>query len=215
MPDAASLNLLAADVMACATACAHRLLIGIAGIAGAGKSTFAAALVSRINAQQGDIARLIPMDGFHFTNEQLQSKDLRNRKGAPETFDAEAYLALLRKVCSDDDSAIPFPIYDRTLHEPCLTGDYSHCISTATRIVITEGNYLLLASSPWSALASILHESWLLKTSVDQAKARLIARHIQGGKTLGQAQSHYDRTDGPNTQRILHDSRLPDRVIEM
>jgi pantothenate kinase len=213
MADHFPIDALARELIARITTNHSRLLIGIAGVPGAGKSTFASALVEKINEVHPDIARLIPMDGFHFTNEQLDEQGLRSFKGAPQTFDAQAYIALLRRVCSDRDSSFSFPIYDRTLHEPVMNDDPMHCVRPGTRIVITEGNYLLLTAPPWDELGDLLDECWFLETPVNQAQSWLIDRHMRGGKSREQAAAHYERCDGPNTTRVLSERRLPDRII--
>ena len=202
------------DILALQMRHQRRIILGIAGIPGSGKSTLAAKLVSRINARNGDFARLIPMDGFHLTNDQLHERQLIQRKGAPETFDAERYISLLTQVRHDPQATLTFPIYDRHLHEPRFTEQMEHRITSATDIVITEGNYLLLPLPPWAKLVDVLDECWFLETPVEQARTWLLDRHIRGGKTWVQALQHYERTDGLNTQLVMTRQRRPDRVVK-
>jgi pantothenate kinase len=155
-------------------------------------------------------AVLVPLDGFHLPNRELIARGLRDRKGAPGTFDIEAYLDLLRAVRRIQPAdAIRFPIYDRTAHEP-VWGDGPDSRVTATQtIVVTEGNYLLLDRPPWSALAEVLDECWWVETPVDVARDRLLARHQRGGRSADDALAHYQRTDLPNTRLVLECSRKP------
>jgi len=215
MLDDQTLSLLVASLIRSATATTStRHVIGIAGIGGSGKSTFASNLLTRIRQalpDQPDFARLIPIDGFHLRNQTLDALNLRDRKGSPPTFDATAYLALLRRCRTDFSQAIPFPIYDRSLHEPVLPGDGEHTITPATRLIITEGNYLLLDEQPWSELADVLDECWLLDTPIEQAKEWILARHQRGRRTAEDALIHYERTDLPNAELVLGSMRTPNR----
>lgn len=219
MLDDQTLSLLVASLIRSATATiSTRHVIGIAGIGGSGKSTFASHLLARIRQalpNQPDFAGLIPMDGFHLRNETLDALKLRDRKGSPPTFDAPAYLALLRRCRTDFSQAIPFPIYDRSLHEPVLPGDGEHTITPATRLIITEGNYLLLDEQPWAYLAGEFDECWLLDTPIEQAKDWILARHQRGGRAAQDALFHYQRTDLPNAKLVLDCMRRPDRRLRV
>jgi len=190
----------------------RRYLVGIAGVPGAGKSAFARLLVDQLSAAAPGLAVLVPMDGFHLPNRRLEELGLRTRKGAPETFDAEGFIRLLSR--ARDASQEPlFPIYDRSLHEPVLQANDDQRISLGTRLVLTEGNYLLLTLHPWARLGRILDECWFLDTPLDVAKRWIIDRFCRHGLDPEAAQAHYNEVDLPNAQLVLANMREPQRRI--
>ena len=186
-----------------------RLIIGVAGIPGAGKSTFAKRLLDAIEIESPGIARLVPMDGFHYSDQWLDEKNLRELKGSPQTFDSTAYVELMR-AATLRAQALRFPVYDRTIHEAVPDAD---AIDRDVRIVITEGNYLLLEQSPWSQLRNLINICWFLDTPTEVAKQRLIDRHIAGGRTRADAMSYYEQTDLPNTQQVTDSMNRADFVL--
>lgn len=191
---------------------AKRTLVAIAGIPGSGKSTLAAALASALNSSHNGIAMVLPMDGFHFTNAELDERGLRAAKGSPHTFDLAAYKQLLTEAV-DMRNTPSFPIYDRQLHDPVWRpNDPAQRVAPETRIIIGEGNYLLLDQLPWSELAALFSETWMIDTPPDVAKDRIIARHVKGGRDADDATNHYENVDGPNAQLII-DRSLPADVI--
>lgn len=186
----------------------RRMILGIAAIGGAGKSTLAEQLRQHAT-DAGITAALVPMDGFHLPNDQLEDQGIRHLKGQPQTFDADGYVALIEQIKANDQP-VTFPIYDRNLHNPVWPNDAAHTIEpfpVGPQLVITEGNYLLLHSPPWSGLANMLDEAWLLDVPIEVAKNRIIARHIRGGRSAEDAAAHYARVDGPNAQLILSHAR--------
>lgn len=194
----------------------RRFILGIAGIGGAGKSTLAEELHSRIDSLTRSVPRfscVLPLDGFHLTNDRLDELGLRSRKGAPETFDANGYLSLLRDVRSTPSSITRYPVYSRQFHEPLHHDDDTYAALSTTRLIITEGNYLLLDAPPWSALAEVLDECWLLHTAVSKAGEWIIKRHLRGGRSREDVLQHYERVDLKNAQLVHEKMRRPDRVL--
>jgi pantothenate kinase len=189
----------------------RRYLLGIAGVPGAGKSTLAESLVRRINQQQPAAAAVLPMDGFHYPNAELDRLNRRHRKGAPQTFDVHGYLNLLVRARQGD--LLIFPIYDRAQHEPVLMDRPQQRVTAATRVIVTEGNYLLLDIEPWRRLANVLDACAWLEVDPDVAAQRLIARHIRGGRSPDDAQAHYQRSDALNVRQIIQHRREPDLVL--
>jgi pantothenate kinase len=174
---------LAADIAARLDSAPGRVLVGIAGAPGSGKSTVAARLLERFGAD----AALVPMDGFHLANRQLEALGRRDRKGAPDTFDADGYVALLERCRAAGDSidrgravTVYAPEFVREVEE-----SYGSAIAVppSARLVLTEGNYLLLDEPPWSSLGEVLDVRYHLAVDPELRRERLIARHIAFGKT--------------------------------
>ncbi len=158
---------------------AARLIIGLAGGPGSGKSTTAARLVDEFS-RAGERAAVVPMDGFHLAQRQLQLLGLTEVKGAPETFDGHGYLALLQRLRAHGDEIVYAPSFDRTMEEP-VAG--SIAVEPDVRFVITEGNYLLLDEQPWPAARAVLDTVWFVDPGEDIRINRLVRRHIQFGRT--------------------------------
>jgi pantothenate kinase len=209
----AAVELWAAELLRASNGCpGRRYLLGVAGIPGSGKSTFAALLNEAINRLRPGVSRLVPMDGFHLPDSRLEEMGMRSRKGSPDTFDAAGYVSLLQQA-QLLDTRIHFPIYDRRHHAAMIVDDPSTIIDEQVRIVITEGNYLLLNQEPWLKLRHILDQCWFLHIDPERAQRWLISRHVQGGRSEAEANRRYDHNDGPNTWYILTHSREPDRII--
>ena len=180
-----------------------RKILGIAAAPGAGKSTLAAHLAAAL----GDRAQVVPMDGFHLSNAALISLNRRQRKGAPDTFDAEGYAQLLLRLRTQQaGQTIYAPEYLRELEEG-IAG--SLAILAGTQLIITEGNYLLLDEDGWGPVRSLLDEAWYLDIDDSLREQRLLARHVQFGKSPQQALDWIASTDAPNARRI---ARTADRA---
>ena len=168
-----------------------RYLFGIAGPPGSGKSTLAARLGSELDAP------VVPMDGFHLTNEVLRARGLLAIKGAPETFDATAFVDLVTAL-RDDHGAVRCPAFDRTIDEPVA----DRIIVGAAAVVIVEGNYLLLDRPPWDSLAGIFDSIAYLEIREDVRRRRLIARHVAFGRDLADATEFVHRSDEVNAALV-------------
>ncbi|MFN4156949.1 MAG: nucleoside/nucleotide kinase family protein [Gemmobacter sp.] len=181
-----------------------RFLTAIAGPPGAGKSTLAAALATTLGAG----ARVVPMDGFHYDDAVLNARGLRARKGAPDTFDAAGLLHLLHRLRSEAEVAIP--VFDRSLE---LSRAGADIVLPADRLLIVEGNWLLLATPPWDALAPLFDLTIMLTLPEAEIDRRLQARWARHGKTPDQARHWIDSNDMPNARRVLTGSRPADLTI--
>ncbi|MEH0108651.1 nucleoside/nucleotide kinase family protein [Tersicoccus sp. MR15.9] len=165
----------------------RRLLLGLTGAPGAGKSTLAERLVDRARAAHGPAAAVVvPMDGFHLANALLIDRGSRDRKGAPDTFDDAGFAALLVRVREQGDleagrgdgRTVYAPRFDRE-HDESIGSAVS--VPTACPVVVVEGNYLLVADGAWPDAARCLDEVWHLTLPETQRHERLIARHVAHG----------------------------------
>lgn len=181
-----------------------RQVLGICGPPGAGKSTLAHVLC---DALDGD-AVVVPMDGFHRSNEELVELGMRDRKGAPETFDGDGFVALLRRLRVP--GIVRVPGFDR--HRDRVVPD-AILVPADIALVIVEGNYLLLDEPPWAAIRALLDEAWYLTGPRDRVE-RLIARHVAHGRTPDEARAWVHRSDEANACRIAPTAGRADRVIE-
>ncbi len=175
---------------------APRVLLGLAGPPGCGKSTLAAAL----QRQFPDEAIVVPMDGFHLANVELARLGRAGRKGAPDTFDSAGYVALLQRLRQQRaDETVYAPLYTRELEEG-VAGAIP--VPASARLVITEGNYLLLNDGHWARVAPLLDEVWYVDVDPVLRLARLTQRHQQFGRSLADAQQWVEVTDEPNARLI-------------
>lgn len=181
-----------------------RFIAALAGPPGAGKSTLAEALVQML----GGAARVVPMDGFHFDDAILTARGQRQRKGAPETFDVAGYRHLLTRLRDEDEVAIP--VFDRALE---LSRGSADLVTADHRILITEGNYLLLDEAPWTGLADFFDLTVMIDVPESELDRRLLDRWAFYGKTPEAARAWIDGNDLPNIRRVTGGSRRPDVVI--
>ena len=188
---------------------ADRLILGIAGIAASGKSTLAERIVDQANAARGQIAVLIPLDGFHLPNAKLVADGLIDRKGAPFTYDIDAYLKTLATFRRQSEVG-GFPRYCRKVHEPVIA---DQSVTSETRLIVTEGQYLAVASPPWKTLGEIFHETWWLDTPPALARRWLLGRDLAVGRTNDQALSKYQTNDRLNVSEALSSRRTVDLVV--
>ena len=194
---------LAATIRAKAQA-QRRFLTALAGPPGAGKSTLAAELVAAL----GKGAKAVPMDGFHYDDAVLIARGARARKGAPDTFDVAGFRHLLTRLRTEDEVAIP--LFDRDLEISRAGADI---VGPDDRILIVEGNYLLLNEAPWPDLAPLFDLTIWIDVPEAELDRRLMARWAHYGKTPDQARAWVDGNDMPNIRRVVAGSRSADLVI--
>ena len=181
-----------------------RKLIAIAGAPGSGKSTLAEDLAHQL----GPTAAVMPMDGFHLDNDTLHAMELFHRKGAPETFDADGFVALIKRLRGED--TVPYPTFDRDADRTVPDGGQ---INETTRIVLVEGNYLLLNQSPWDSLAGLFDMTVRLVVDHETLAARLITRWIDHGLSPENARDRALGNDMVNVRYVDAHSFDPDYVI--
>lgn len=176
-----------------------RVLVGIAGSPGGGKTTLAKALVDAINAADPGLAAYLPMDGFHLANSTLNRLGLHERKGAIDTFDGWGFRALLDRIRTETGHTIYAPSFDRRVDEG-VAGEIA--IDDSARIVVVEGNYLLAGGEPWGSVRDRFAETWFCSTPEDERIARLVVRHTGHGRSIDAAEKWATEVDGKNAALI-------------
>ncbi len=192
---------------AAALARGGRALLGIAGGPGAGTSTVAAALVAAL----GDDAVLVPMDGFHLADPALERLGRRERKGAPDTFDVAGYVHLLRRLRAQDDEVVWAPLFARE-QEQSLAG--AQAVPRDVPLVVTEGSYLL-ADGEFAPVRQLLDETWFLDLDDEVRRARLVARHVQHGRTPAEAERWVASSDDRNAALVAATRDRADLVVRL
>ncbi|MCW2681788.1 MAG: nucleoside triphosphate hydrolase [Frankiales bacterium] len=185
----------------------RRALLGLAGAPGAGKSTLAAALVEALGGQ----AVLVPMDGFHLADPELDRLGRRDRKGAPDTFDAAGYVHLLRRLRARSDDVVYAPVFVRS-QEQAVAGALA--VPREVPLVVTEGNYLL-ADGGFSPVRELLDQTWFVDVDPVLRRQRLVARHVRHGRTPEQAEQWVASSDDLNAQLVDATRDRADLVVHL
>jgi pantothenate kinase len=184
----------------------QRRILGIVGAPGSGKSTVAGAVVAAL----APAAIAVPMDGFHLANAELVRLGRRDRKGAPDTFDAAGYVALLRRLTDPAERTVYAPAFHREIEEP-IAGEIP--IPAGTPLIVTEGNYLLVDDGPWAPIRALLDEVWFIEPDERTRIERLVTRHVSYGKTGAEAKAWALGTDERNARLIRSTRDRADLVI--
>lgn len=196
----------------------RRVLIGVVGAPGSGKSTLSAAVLAHLASGDAPLkAALVPMDGYHLAQHVLDDAGLADVKGAPQTFDAAGYVALLERIAGTRSDGSPAaeviyaPEFRRALEEP-IAGAVP--VRPEVEVVLTEGNYLLSDEPPWHRVRELLTEAWYLDVPEELRIGRLVSRHIAFGRTpevsLERATTG---TDGRNASYVLRSRPRADLLI--
>ncbi|WP_240232228.1 nucleoside/nucleotide kinase family protein [Devosia lacusdianchii] len=190
----------------------HRIAIGLAGGPGSGKSTLAAELVTMLNAVHPGSAQLVPMDGFHMKHAKLEAMGQVDYKGAPHTFEGAAFVDFLRTL-KTATTAVSGPSYSRKIEDVV---DNAFAVATEVRILVVEGNYLLLAEAPWADVKPLLDYAVFVDVPRDIVKARLLKRHGEEGLFSEERnRAHIERNDLPNYDLVRLSRDRADVVITM
>lgn len=186
----------------------RRVVIGIVGPPGAGKSTVAGQLAERL----GDEAGVLPMDGFHLAQRELERLGRADRKGAPDTFDVDGYVSALARVRADTAATVYVPEFDRGLEEPIAC---ALPFGPDVRLVLTEGNYLLHDAGGWEQVRALLDECWYLDVDDSVRVGRLVARHIRHGRPEAAARAWVEQVDERNTALVARGRERADVLVAL
>jgi pantothenate kinase len=173
-----------------------RRILGLVGAPGAGKSTLARAILDALPGR----AVVVPMDGFHLANVELERLRRAARKGAEDTFDSAGYVALLQRLREQrGDQIVYAPAFRREIEEP-VAGAIP--VMPDVPLVVTEGNYLLVDHGHWKAVRPLLDEVWYVNVDHDLRRERLLARHVTFGRSEAAAEQWVQQTDDVNALLI-------------
>lgn len=184
----------------------QRRVLGITGAPGSGKGTIAEAVLSAL----GDLAVVVPMDGYHLSGTQLDRLKLADRRGAPDTFDASGFVSLLHRLREPHGDTVYAPEFRRDIEESYAG---SIAVPSDVPLVITEGNYLLHDDEPWAQIRGLLDECWFAAPNDHLRVARLVERHVRFGKTPEQAREWVRRSDEANAAIVARTRSRADLVI--
>ncbi|MGH3386924.1 MAG: nucleoside/nucleotide kinase family protein [Nocardioidaceae bacterium] len=185
----------------------RRAILGVTGPPGAGKTSLVEALLGE---QPAGSAAHVPMDGFHLADVELARLGRLSRKGAPDTFDAWGYAALLRRLHDDGLETVYAPGFERILEQP-VAGIIP--VPPQARLIVTEGNYLLLDEPGWRQVRAELDEVWYVDLPDPERTARLVLRHEQFGKSAVAARAWVERVDAPNAALVAATRDRADLVV--
>ena len=186
-----------------------RIVIGIVGKPGAGKSTLTAHLINNLPK---DSAALIPMDGYHLSNKQLSKLGLSDRKGAFNTFDSDGFVKLLKRVNEESSKDIYFPVFYREIEESYAADGF---VPANTKLVITEGNYLLLDKGGWEVVRQELDEVWYIEVDDNLRLDRLTKRHQSHGRNHDEAFAWATGSDERNAELVAKTRDKADVIVEI
>ncbi|THF87294.1 nucleoside/nucleotide kinase family protein [Deinococcus sp. KSM4-11] len=186
----------------------ERRVLGITGTPGAGKSTLCEALASAL----GEVACVVPMDGFHLANEELRRLGRQDRKGAQDTFDAGGYAALLTRLRQNTGQVVYAPFFNRALEESIGS---AIPVPPQTALILTEGNYLLLDEGEWRDVRAAIDEVWYLEIPDDLRLGRLVRRHETFGRSHDDAVAWVASVDQKNAALIEDTRSRADWVIQL
>jgi pantothenate kinase len=186
-----------------------RTMIGIVGKPGAGKSTVVSEIQNRFSA---DEVAIIPMDGYHLSNEELIELGRRHRKGAPDTFDVAEFISLITKVKNEIAKDHTFPIFHREIE---VSKADEGLVPSNVKVIVIEGNYLFSEEHGWGEVFPLLDQSWFIEIDDEVRMQRLIARHIKYGKSPQEAEDWSRGSDEANAKFIAKTASRAERIIKL
>jgi pantothenate kinase len=141
------------------------------------------------------------MDGYHYTKEQLKlfpDPELAfKRRGSFWTFDGRKFLQdiqlLRRNRCG------LFPSFDHAIGDP-IKDDIT--VDTSDKVVLVEGNYLLIEEVPWIDLKHNFDLTIYLDVDQETLEQRVVGRHMKVGLSQDEAAERYVTNDKENAREI-------------
>ena len=205
-----------ADRARALTPAERRVILGVTGAPGAGKTTLVEELLAALRRRppsglSGEWLAHVPMDGFHLADVQLDRLGSRERKGAPDTFDSAGYLATLQRIAAGGPDTVYAPGFERTLEQPIAA---AIAVPPEVRLVITEGNYLLLQTGHWPRIRALMAEVWYVELPDPIRRQRLVERHTTFGKAPAAAAAWVDGPDEANARAVRATRRHADLVVD-
>ena len=186
-----------------------RTIVGIAGPPASGKSTLAKAVVRLLNKDNGSTipaASLMPMDGYHLDNGQLELRGLLSRKGTPDTFDAHGFCEAVKRL----RTALRETYHPRFDRQRDLAIANAIAIHPETPVIVVEGNYILLKSAPWSSLYKVFALTVFLSPTTEALHDRLVQRWVDHGLELSAVLSRAANNDMVNVETVNGNSHEAD-----
>lgn len=204
-----SVQLLVEEIASLLQGSKPRTMIGIVGKPGAGKSTVVTEIQKQFSAEE---VAIIPMDGYHLSNEELIKLGRLERKGAPDTFDVEGFISLITRVRNEIDKDHTFPIFHREIEASKAD---EGIVLRNTKVIVIEGNYLFSEEHNWSEVFPLLDQSWFIEIDDEIRMQRLITRHIKYGKTPQEAEEWSRGSDEENAKFIAKTASRAERIIKL
>lgn len=190
----------------------ERVLVGITGPPGGGKTTITRAVIDILGARRGpDTVAYVPMDGFHLSDRVLADIGRGDRKGAPDTFDADGFVTLLERITACGDRPVYCPDFDHVMGEPIAA---RLVVAPTARVIVVEGNYFALDNPPWSAVRPLLRRLYYVDAPGPLRRERLLRRHRAAGKGLADAAAWVDSVDEPNALLVAASRHRADLVVD-
>jgi len=186
-----------------------RTLVGIVGKPGAGKSTVVELIQKKYGPEEVSV---IPMDGFHLSNEELINLGRCDRKGAPDTFDVSGFISLIKKVKHEPQVDYKFPIFHREIE---ASVNDEGVVPKESKVIVIEGNYLFSEEHNWNGLFPLLDHTWFIEIDDEVRIERLIARHIHYGKTPVEAENWSRGSDEANARFIELTAHRASNIIKL
>lgn len=193
----------------------NRLVVAVAGVPGAGKSTLVEHMHSAL-AQLGVTSSTLPQDGYHYYRHELarfaDPQEAFRRRGAPYTFNAAKFVESVGKLRGG--GPVVAPLFDHSTKDP---QEGAIVIGPDVRVVFVEGNYVGLTDEPWCGLAAVVDELWVVETEATLLRQRLIRRHVESGvsATVEEATERADGLDWQNAVYVMEHTREPDVVVTL
>ncbi len=188
----------------------RRIIVALAGPPGGGKTTTMLALVDLLNDRQEGLCAGLPLDGYHYDDLFLNRMGWRARKGAPHTFDVGGFAHMLKRLKDNEEAQIAVPVFDRSI-EIARAG--AAIIKQPARIIITEGNYLLLDEQPWTGLQELFDVTVMVTAADAVIRQRLYQRWVKFDYAEDEIRKKMNDNDLPNVAKVFENSRKADYVI--